>query len=79
MDSRSESIGLQAGLAVQRDNGAVGQRPVLAEQNPFFVDNADSILRDDDGSEENTQNNLVKDHDENKCEYPSVPGQQANR
>ena len=53
VDSRSERIRLQAGLAVQRDNGAVGKSAVFAEQNPLLVDNANLIIRNNDRSKEN--------------------------
>jgi hypothetical protein len=72
MDSRRQRIGLQAGLAVQRHDCAIGQSPIFAYQHPLLVDDPDLVLRDNDGPAEGTQNRLVQDQNENEYQHPSV-------
>jgi len=58
VQSRRERVGLVAGLAVQRDDAAVGKVPVSAEQHEFLGDDADAVVGHHDHAEE-PQHRLV--------------------
>jgi hypothetical protein len=45
--SGRERVRLESGLAVERDDPAVGKPAILAEQNEFLGDDSDRVVRDD--------------------------------
>jgi len=72
VNARGEGVGLQAGLAVEGDDGAVGQGAVFAHQHPLLVDDADLVFGHDDGAREDAENHLVEEDDEDEDQHPSV-------
>ncbi len=72
VDAWSQCIGLEAGFAIQRNDGAVGQGAILAEEHPLLVDDADLVLRDDDRAEEDAQNHSMQNQSKDEQNYPSV-------
>ena len=52
VNARGQGVGLDAGLAVHGDDGAVGERLVRAEQHEFFVDDSDTVVWNHDDAEQ---------------------------
>ncbi len=64
MKSRRERIGLQACLAVQRDDRTCRQRPMLTDQNVLPVDDTHRVFRHDDHTKETRHVPVEQDGDE---------------
>jgi hypothetical protein len=50
--SGRESVRLESGLAVERDDPAVGEPAILADQDEFLGDDADRVVGDDDHAQQ---------------------------
>jgi hypothetical protein len=64
MKTRRQRIGLQAGLAAQRDDRACRERPMLTDQHVLPVDDAHRVFRHDDHTKETSDVPIEQDGDE---------------
>lgn len=78
VDSRGQRVGLDASLALQGDDRAIGQRLVRSPEHKLLVHDADVVLGYDDHPKEETQNQLEPDDGQNGWDDPPVTENRAD-